>query len=119
MANTHKRKQDPRSRLMQPIVAIKQIKPQMPRATGRVTRVRFFSLRDEGVETDGDLFLKDGRIIADPADSIALTHMLSEPLRVDYGSTPTWIDPVRQPEEFLAALQKVYHGTYFWAEAVA
>ncbi len=81
--------------------------------------VRFYEQRPDGPEEVGALVLRDGRLVAEPPDSISLNNVLAEPVRVDQGSKPPlWFDPVRQPQEFLRALPTAYHGTYFWAGKV-
>jgi len=65
------------------------------------------------------MVLRDGRIVAEPPDSIALTNILAQPLCV-YRETgpPRLIAHQAEPEAFLKALHSVYHGSYFWAETV-
>jgi hypothetical protein len=77
--------------------------------------VRFYRLRPGGPEVIGTLTLKDGVIVANPADTIALTNILAEPLSVyQEDGPPRLIDHQVEPEAFLEALPKVYHGSYFW-----
>ena len=105
------------------VTSIQRLKPQLPHTGGPFTAVRFFRLRSEGVEIEveivGTLRLQDGRLVADPADSPALHHVLHQEVRVhhDDGSV-TILDSKIHPEAFLRALPPQYHGSYFWCEAV-
>lgn len=113
------RRSKPHSRLDRPVTSIVRLKPQLPRAKGSITRVRFFGLtRDATVEVIGDVLLKDGQIITDPPDRLALRNILAEPVWLPDGDGWRFIYPDTQPEEFLAALPKECNGSYFWAEAV-
>ena len=82
-------------------------------------KVRFYRQRPDGPELVGAISLINGVLIADPADSIALTSVLAEPLSVyQEDGPPKLINPKTHPKEFLKAMPRVYHGTYFWCRPV-
>jgi hypothetical protein len=79
--------------------------------------VHFYRQRPDGPEAVGVIELVDGRLIAEPPDSIALTNVLAEPVWLPEGDGWRFIYPDTQPEEFLKALPTMYHGSYFWASS--
>jgi hypothetical protein len=119
------RRTDTRSMRAKDVQSIVQIKPQLSPVKGPFTRIRFFALRTSrpggGVETVGDLVLRDGRIVADPPDSISLRNVLADEVWV-HGrgeDPPLKLNATDHPKEFFEHLPKEFgHGTYFWAEPV-
>ena len=86
-------------------------------------KVRFFSRNTTTgeVDDDGTITLKDGQLIADPADSISLKNILAEEIWVHQlnGEPPLKFNADHHPEEFLKACPKQYgHGSYFWCSKV-
>ncbi len=82
-------------------------------------KVRFFRQRPNGSEEVGALVLRQGKLMPEPPDSIALNGILDEPPQVfQEDGPPKLIDHKAEPEVFLRALASVYHGTYFWASTV-
>ena len=93
------------------VAAIVRVKPQLSHAKGPITRVRFFSLDSDGVQSDGDLFLQDGRLVADPPDSQALQNVLKDPVYwydVNTNDEVTILTSTAHSEEFLAAPEMKY-----------
>ena len=84
----------------------------------RLMKVRFYRQRPTGSEEIGAIVLREGILVAEPPDSIALNNVLAEPVWLPEGDGWRFIYPAIQPEEFLKALPIEYHGTYFWAGKV-
>ena len=81
--------------------------------------VTFYRRKPDHSQVIGTISLVDGKLVADPADSIALTSALAEPLSVyQEDGPPKLINPKTHPKEFLKAMPRVYHGTYFWCRPV-
>jgi hypothetical protein len=81
-------------------------------------KVRIFEQQPTGSKEIGVLVLREGIIMPEPPDSIPLNNMLAEPAMLLQGNERVYIDPKSQPEAFLKALSKLYHGTHFFAGEV-
>jgi hypothetical protein len=79
-------------------------------------KVRFHRQRPTGGEEIGVLVLREGRIVAEPPDSVALNNIVNDQVHL-YGENGDRrrLDATLNPDEFLTALPAHYHGTYFWA----
>jgi hypothetical protein len=82
--------------------------------------VQFFRRGDGGEETIGTIEMRNGKLIATPADSTALQNVLDDEVWIDQGqNAPLKFNAIHHPKEFLAALPKQYgHGSYFWCKRV-
>ena len=81
--------------------------------------VKFFSRGDHGVQVEGTITMKDGVLVADPPDSLTLHNVLNDNVRIDCGEDPPLVfNAIHHPKEFLEALPKQYHGSYFWCKQV-
>lgn len=81
--------------------------------------VRFFRLTEDGSEVIGTITMKDRVLVTNPADSVELHNVLDTEVWIHRDPDPPLIlKAALHPEEFLAALPKQYHGSYFWAELV-
>lgn len=68
----------------------------------RIMKVHFYRQRPTGREEIGALVLRDGILVAEPPDSIALNNVLDEPVHHDDGAGKvTILDAKLHPEEFL------------------
>lgn len=81
--------------------------------------VTFYRRIDDGDETEetiGTISMRDGRLVATPADAVALHNVLEDEIWVHRGDKPPLILRAAQhPQEFLENLQKEFgHGSYFW-----
>lgn len=81
-------------------------------------RVTFYRQRPTGKDKIGSIALKDGALVLDPPDSIALQNVLDQPVRVfdGDGNAIHTIESGLNPKMFIENLAKQYIGTYFWAE---
>jgi hypothetical protein len=81
--------------------------------------VKFFRLRKDGPEAIGTITMKDGVLVADPADAQALRGILAKPLEVYQEDGPVKpIDPTAEPEAFLKGCLETFRGSYFWCKQV-
>jgi hypothetical protein len=82
--------------------------------------VQFYQLKEKGPEIIGTIALKNGILVAAPADSVPLRNVLRDVVRVEQGpgEPPLKLNAQQHPDAFLAALPKAYVGTYFWCRAI-
>jgi hypothetical protein len=80
-----------------------------------------FYYRDDHALTqvEGTITMKDGVLVANPADSVALRNVLQSDVRVYRADDAVEIlKAALHPAEFLKALPQQYHGSYFWCKQV-
>lgn len=78
-------------------------------------KVTFYRATEKGYEKIGILRLEDGQIVAEPTTSLALSFVLTSPIRVFSEGEMKIINATDSPELFLSQLPRAYGGSYFRA----
>ena len=77
--------------------------------------VKVYTLDNEGNDVErGTITLKDGALVANPADSDLLSRILDNPIHLFNGAVT-----VGQPEKFLRGLHRQYKSAYLRVSEVS